>query len=204
MYWDAAALLNKFKAVLGMTCRHFQLKMGSESCLYGPTIIKIMIGVWSLWYDSFPILLWTSCGFCWHLSIFPFYPVDYDVVWNKQFCFIWLKGCTLDVQSLSCYVHLKLSHQKTSSFVCVFVLFFYLFSFFFLCNLNFIIFVACYCAYIYLGVIFIISLFWNLAQMKTGCVALVLCLNISVDPPDVIKISPCARMECWIGAFTNC
>jgi len=38
-------------------------------------------------------------------------------------------------------------------------------------------------------------------QMKTGCVALVLCLNISVDPPDVIKISPCARMECWIG---NC
>jgi hypothetical protein len=35
-------------------------------------------------------------------------------------------------------------------------------------------------------------------QMKTGCVALVLCLNISVDPPDVIKISPCARMECWI------
>jgi hypothetical protein len=38
-------------------------------------------------------------------------------------------------------------------------------------------------------------------QMKTGCVALVLCLNISVDPPDVIKISPCARMECWIGNF---
>lgn len=38
-------------------------------------------------------------------------------------------------------------------------------------------------------------------QMKTGCVALVLCLNISVDPPDVIKISPCARMECWIGKF---
>ena len=37
--------------------------------------------------------------------------------------------------------------------------------------------------------------------MKTGCVALVLCLNISVDPPDVIKISPCARMECWIGTM---
>jgi hypothetical protein len=36
-------------------------------------------------------------------------------------------------------------------------------------------------------------------QMKTGCVALVLCLNVGVDPPDVIKISPCARMECWIG-----
>lgn len=41
-------------------------------------------------------------------------------------------------------------------------------------------------------------------QMKTGYVALVLCLNISVDPPDVIKISPCARMECWIGAYSNC
>jgi hypothetical protein len=35
--------------------------------------------------------------------------------------------------------------------------------------------------------------------MKTGCVALVLCLNVGVDPPDVIKISPCARMECWVG-----
>ncbi|XP_031397894.1 regulatory-associated protein of TOR 1 isoform X2 [Punica granatum] len=39
-------------------------------------------------------------------------------------------------------------------------------------------------------------------RMKTGCVAIVLCLNISVDPPDVIKISPCARMECWIDPFS--
>ncbi|KAL3536590.1 hypothetical protein ACH5RR_005051 [Cinchona calisaya] len=39
-------------------------------------------------------------------------------------------------------------------------------------------------------------------RMKTGCVALVLCLNISVDPPDVIKISPCARIECWIDPFS--
>ncbi|TYH81750.1 hypothetical protein ES332_D02G006700v1 [Gossypium tomentosum] len=39
-------------------------------------------------------------------------------------------------------------------------------------------------------------------RMKTGCVALVLCLNISVDPPDVIKISPCARMECWTDPFS--
>nr|XP_009800408.1 PREDICTED: regulatory-associated protein of TOR 1 isoform X4 [Nicotiana sylvestris] len=39
-------------------------------------------------------------------------------------------------------------------------------------------------------------------RMKTGCVALVLCLNISVDPPDVIKISPCARMQCWIDPFS--
>ncbi|XP_057487597.1 regulatory-associated protein of TOR 1-like isoform X3 [Actinidia eriantha] len=38
--------------------------------------------------------------------------------------------------------------------------------------------------------------------MRTGCVALVLCLNISVQPPDVIKISPCARMECWIDPFS--
>eukprot|EP00960_Hanusia_phi_P064321 765762-Hanusia_phi.AAC.9 len=29
-------------------------------------------------------------------------------------------------------------------------------------------------------------------------VALVACLNIRVDPPDVIKPSPCARMECWV------
>ncbi|XP_020582409.1 regulatory-associated protein of TOR 1-like [Phalaenopsis equestris] len=39
-------------------------------------------------------------------------------------------------------------------------------------------------------------------RMKTGCVALVVCLNIGVDPPDVIKISPCARMECWIDPFS--
>lgn len=39
-------------------------------------------------------------------------------------------------------------------------------------------------------------------RMKTGSVALVLCLNIGVDPPDVIKISPCARMECWIDPFS--
>ncbi|KAH9614027.1 hypothetical protein KSS87_000359 [Heliosperma pusillum] len=38
-------------------------------------------------------------------------------------------------------------------------------------------------------------------RMKTGMVALVLCLNISCDPPDVIKISPCARLESWIDPF---
>ncbi len=36
-------------------------------------------------------------------------------------------------------------------------------------------------------------------QMKTWSVALVLCLNIGVDPPDTVKTNPCARMECWIG-----
>lgn len=35
--------------------------------------------------------------------------------------------------------------------------------------------------------------------MKTVSVALVLCLNVGVDPPDVVKTSPCARQECWIG-----
>ncbi|EKX33243.1 hypothetical protein GUITHDRAFT_81643, partial [Guillardia theta CCMP2712] len=40
---------------------------------------------------------------------------------------------------------------------------------------------------------------WRLKErMKTMNVALVACLNIRVDPPDVIKPSPCARMECWV------
>ncbi|KAI8559441.1 hypothetical protein RHMOL_Rhmol04G0173900 [Rhododendron molle] len=43
---------------------------------------------------------------------------------------------------------------------------------------------------------------FSASKMKTGCVALVLCLNISVSPPDVIKISPCAKMECWIDPFS--
>lgn len=34
--------------------------------------------------------------------------------------------------------------------------------------------------------------------MKTVSVALVLCLNIGVDPPDTKKPSPCARKEAWI------
>eukprot|EP01119_Soliformovum_irregulare_P024456 TRINITY_DN876_c0_g1_i1.p1 TRINITY_DN876_c0_g1~~TRINITY_DN876_c0_g1_i1.p1 ORF type:complete len:1236 (+),score=415.18 TRINITY_DN876_c0_g1_i1:59-3766(+) len=39
---------------------------------------------------------------------------------------------------------------------------------------------------------------WRLRErMKTGSVALVICLNTGVDPPDVIKTEPCARMECW-------
>ncbi|XP_025084218.1 regulatory-associated protein of mTOR-like isoform X3 [Pomacea canaliculata] len=40
---------------------------------------------------------------------------------------------------------------------------------------------------------------WRMKErMKTVSVALVLCLNIGVDPPDVVKISPCARLQCWI------
>ena len=39
-------------------------------------------------------------------------------------------------------------------------------------------------------------------RLKTTAVALVVCLNIGVDPPDVIKISPCARMECWVDPMS--
>ena len=43
-----------------------------------------------------------------------------------------------------------------------------------------------------------------IVQMKTWSVALVLCLNIGVDPPDVVKTNPCARKECWIGRERKC
>ncbi|XP_055550172.1 regulatory-associated protein of mTOR [Wyeomyia smithii] len=40
---------------------------------------------------------------------------------------------------------------------------------------------------------------WRVKErMKTVSVALVLCLNLGVDPPDVVKIHPCSRLECWI------
>jgi regulator-associated protein of mTOR len=35
-------------------------------------------------------------------------------------------------------------------------------------------------------------------KTKTVSVALVLCLNIGVDPPDVTKPTPCAKLEAWI------
>ena len=39
---------------------------------------------------------------------------------------------------------------------------------------------------------------WKLKErMKTVGVALVVCLNIGTDPPDVVKPHPCARKECW-------
>ena len=34
-------------------------------------------------------------------------------------------------------------------------------------------------------------------RLKTVSAILALCLNIGVDPPDVIKTNPCARLECW-------
>lgn len=44
---------------------------------------------------------------------------------------------------------------------------------------------------------------WRMKErMKTVSVALVLCLNIGVDPPDVVKTEPCARLECWIEPFS--
>lgn len=44
-----------------------------------------------------------------------------------------------------------------------------------------------------------ISKSWRIRdRMKTVSVALVACLNVGVDPPDVFKITPCARLECWI------
>jgi regulator-associated protein of mTOR len=39
--------------------------------------------------------------------------------------------------------------------------------------------------------------------MKTSSVAIVLCLNIGTDPPDVVKTSPCARTECWLDPFSK-
>ena len=32
--------------------------------------------------------------------------------------------------------------------------------------------------------------------------ALVICLNVGVDPPDVTKTQPCARVECWVDPLT--
>ncbi|KAJ2999977.1 hypothetical protein HDV02_001234 [Globomyces sp. JEL0801] len=43
---------------------------------------------------------------------------------------------------------------------------------------------------------------WRIREkLKTVSVSLVLCLNIGVDPPDLVKTKPCAKMECWIDPF---
>ncbi|RKP10243.1 raptor N-terminal caspase like domain-containing protein [Thamnocephalis sphaerospora] len=43
---------------------------------------------------------------------------------------------------------------------------------------------------------------WRMRErVKTVSVLLTLCLNIGVDPPDVVKTSPCARLECWMDPF---
>eukprot|EP00708_Paratrimastix_pyriformis_P004180 GAFH01003019.1.p1 GENE.GAFH01003019.1~~GAFH01003019.1.p1 ORF type:complete len:323 (-),score=89.50 GAFH01003019.1:7-975(-) len=38
---------------------------------------------------------------------------------------------------------------------------------------------------------------WRM-RMKTTAVQMVMCLNVGIDPPDVVKTSPCARDECWM------
>ena len=35
-------------------------------------------------------------------------------------------------------------------------------------------------------------------RLKTVSAALAICLNLGVDPPDVIKTSPCAKLESWV------
>ncbi|XP_023246408.1 regulatory-associated protein of mTOR isoform X2 [Copidosoma floridanum] len=48
-----------------------------------------------------------------------------------------------------------------------------------------------------------ISQSWRMKdRMKTVSVALVLCLNVGVDPPDIVKTQPCARLECWIDPLS--
>ena len=39
--------------------------------------------------------------------------------------------------------------------------------------------------------------------MRTAGVALVLCLNIGTDPPDVLKPSKCSRKECWLEPLSQ-
>ena len=44
---------------------------------------------------------------------------------------------------------------------------------------------------------------WRLRdKLKTVHAALVLCLNLDVDPPDVVKTNPCAVLECWVDPRT--
>lgn len=39
---------------------------------------------------------------------------------------------------------------------------------------------------------------WRLKdRLRTSAVALVLCLNLGTDPPNIVKPNPCARRECW-------
>lgn len=48
------------------------------------------------------------------------------------------------------------------------------------------------------------KLTWRVKErMKTAGVALVVCLNIGTDPPDVVKPTNCARMESWIEPHNN-
>jgi regulator-associated protein of mTOR len=40
---------------------------------------------------------------------------------------------------------------------------------------------------------------WRLkSRMKTFNAGMFICLNLGVDPPDVVKTNPCAKLECWL------
>lgn len=45
---------------------------------------------------------------------------------------------------------------------------------------------------------------WRIAdnKLKTAHGLLIVCLNIGVDPPDVVKTNPCAILECWIDPIS--
>ena len=38
--------------------------------------------------------------------------------------------------------------------------------------------------------------------MKTVSAALVMCLNIGVDPPDLVKTIQTSKLECWVNQMT--
>ncbi|KAK4687771.1 regulatory associated protein of mTOR, partial [Tremellales sp. Uapishka_1] len=40
---------------------------------------------------------------------------------------------------------------------------------------------------------------WRLrSRLKTISAVMFICLNLGVDPPDVVKTNPCAKLECWV------
>ncbi|BEI86430.1 hypothetical protein CcaverHIS002_0607170 [Cutaneotrichosporon cavernicola] len=48
-----------------------------------------------------------------------------------------------------------------------------------------------------------VALPWRLrSRLKTVNAGLFLCLNIGVDPPDIVKTNPCAKTECWVDPST--
>ncbi|KAK2734310.1 hypothetical protein FQN57_001715 [Myotisia sp. PD_48] len=40
-------------------------------------------------------------------------------------------------------------------------------------------------------------------RLKTVSAALAICLNIGVDPPDVVKTNPAAKLECWVDPTSS-
>lgn len=48
---------------------------------------------------------------------------------------------------------------------------------------------------------FIFLAYINFFQLKTMGVALIMCPNVGIDPPDDLKLQSCARLECWVGMY---